>query len=93
MYIVEYIVWINSKGCHIIQRDITSVVVTIIYYLVGHKLSLEELRDVEAEGEDEGGDDDTHHPCSGGVGDDKLSVEIRPRKNQFKSVFIYSRKV
>ena len=64
-----------------------------IYKLEGHKLSFEEFWDVEAEGEEEGGDDDKHHPCSGGVGDDEFSVEIRPRKNQFKSVFIYSIKV
>ena len=87
MYIVEDIVWINSEWCNIIEQDITSVVGPILYQLVGHKLSLEELGDVKTEGEEEGGNDDKHHSCSGGVGDAKFSVEIRPR-NQVISVHL-----
>jgi hypothetical protein len=56
------------------------VVVAIIYQLEGHKLWFKELGNVETEGEEEEGDDDKHHPGSGGVGDVTFSVEIRPRK-------------
>ena len=81
--VVEHVVWINPQTCHIVNQDLLRhiVLVLVLHHLM---LGLEELGDVEDDGEDHGGEDVGHHPALRGVGEFQGTVEKRSVKCLFK---------